>query len=79
MQILEDIQDKLPEEFNLQEMMGKVEDKTPYVIVAFQECERMNTLSREMKRSLKELELGMKVFFILCMYKYSIQFNTITH
>lgn len=60
-QIIEDIADKLPEEFNVPEMMAKVEDKTPYVIVAFQECERMNMLVREMRRSLKELELGLKV------------------
>lgn len=42
-------------------MMGKVEERTPYVIVAFQECQRMNFLTSEMKRSLKELELGLKV------------------
>lgn len=41
-------------------MMGKVEERTPYVIVAFQECQRMNFLTSEMKRSLKELELGLK-------------------
>ena len=26
----------------------------------FQECERMNTLMKEMKRSMKELDLGLK-------------------
>ncbi|ERL83802.1 hypothetical protein D910_01050 [Dendroctonus ponderosae] len=57
---LEEIYDKLPEEFPVQEMMAKVEERTPYIIVAFQECERMNTLTREMKRSLKELDLGLK-------------------
>ena len=41
-------------------MMAKVEERTPYIIVAFQECERMNNLTREMKRSLHELDLGMK-------------------
>lgn len=59
--ILEDITDKLPEEFNITEIMAKIEERTPYIIVAFQECERMNILTREMKRSLKELELGLKV------------------
>jgi dynein heavy chain, axonemal len=44
------------------EIMGKVEERTPYVIVAFQECERMNYLTSEIKRSLKELDLGLKVF-----------------
>ena len=37
-----------------------MEERTPYVIVAFQECERMNSLTSEMKRSLKELDLGLK-------------------
>lgn len=41
-------------------MMAKVEDRTPYIIVAFQECDRMNALTREMKRSLRELDLGLK-------------------
>lgn len=31
-----------------------------YIIVAFQECERMNYLTNEMKRSLRELDLGLK-------------------
>ena len=43
------------------EMISKVEDRTPYIVVAFQECERMNILSREIRRSLKELDLGLKV------------------
>lgn len=62
-QILDEIMEKLPDEFNMTEIMGKVEERTPYVIVAFQECERMNFLTGEMKRSLKELDLGLKVFF----------------
>lgn len=42
-------------------MMSKVEERTPYVIVAFQECERMNVLMNEIRRSLRELQLGLKV------------------
>ncbi|XP_076257481.1 dynein beta chain, ciliary-like [Rhynchophorus ferrugineus] len=57
---LEEIYDKLPEEFAVAEMMAKVEERTPYIIVAFQECERMNNLTKEMKRSLHELDLGLK-------------------
>ena len=34
---------------------------TPYVVVAFQECERMNMLTSEIRRTLKELDLGLKV------------------
>ncbi|KAJ8957969.1 hypothetical protein NQ318_001970 [Aromia moschata] len=59
-QMVDEMVEKLPEEFNMTEIMGKVEERTPYVIVAFQECERMNYLSGEIKRSLKELELGIK-------------------
>lgn len=44
----------------MSEIMGKVEERTPYVIVAFQECERMNFLTTEIKRSLRELDLGLK-------------------
>ncbi|CAH0400414.1 unnamed protein product [Chilo suppressalis] len=58
--ILDDILDRVPEPFNLQELMGKVEELTPYTIVALQECERMNRLMGEIRRSLKELELGLK-------------------
>lgn len=57
---LDDILDRLPEEFHVHEMMARVEDRTPYIIVCFQECERMNMLTNEMKRSLKELDLGLK-------------------
>lgn len=60
-QVLDEILEKLPDEFNVQEMMARVEDRTPYTVVAFQECERMNTLTSEIKRSLKELDLGLKV------------------
>ena len=58
--IVDDILDKIPDQFNMVEIMMKVEERTPYVIVAFQECERMNSLMKEMKRSLRELDLGLK-------------------
>ena len=58
--IVDDILDKIPDQFNMVEIMQKVEERTPYVIVAFQECERMNNLMKEMKRSLRELDLGLK-------------------
>ena len=60
--ILDEIVEKLPDEFNMVEVMGKVppEERTPYVVVAFQECERMNGLTSEIKRTLKELDLGLK-------------------
>ncbi|NWX50021.1 DYH9 protein, partial [Steatornis caripensis] len=58
--LLEEMLEKLMDEFNIAELMAKVEERTPYVVVAFQECERMNILTSEIKCSLKELDLGLK-------------------
>uniref|UniRef100_A0A8B9DZR5 Dynein axonemal heavy chain 9 n=1 Tax=Anser cygnoides TaxID=8845 RepID=A0A8B9DZR5_ANSCY len=58
--LLDEMLEKLIDEFNIAELMTKVEERTPYVVVAFQECERMNILTSEIKRSLKELDLGLK-------------------
>ncbi|XP_025049146.1 dynein heavy chain 17, axonemal-like [Alligator sinensis] len=57
---LDEILERLPEPFNMVEVMAKAAEKTPYVVVAFQECERMNILTTELRRSLKELNLGLK-------------------
>ncbi|XP_063241593.1 dynein beta chain, ciliary-like [Bacillus rossius redtenbacheri] len=59
-QVLDEILEKLPDPFNMPEIMARAEEKTPFVIVAFQECERLNFLTTEMRRSLRELELGLK-------------------
>ena len=64
--ILDEILEKMSDEFNMMELFAKVEEKTPYVLVALQECERMNTLTSEMKRSLKEVDLGLKVHLSAC-------------
>ena len=58
--IIDDIMEKMPDQFNIQELTMKCEERTPYVIVCLQECERMNILTGEMKRTLKELDLGLK-------------------
>lgn len=58
---LEEILEKLPEEFNMVELLGKAEQRTPYQVVVLQECERMNILTQEIRRSLQELSLGLKV------------------
>ena len=34
--IVDDIMDKIPDQFNMVDIMAKVEERTPYVIVAFQ-------------------------------------------
>ena len=47
------------EGFNMIEIEARVVEKTPYIICALQEAERMNTLLVTMKRSLEELMLGL--------------------
>lgn len=63
--MLDEIVEKLPEEFNMMELMAKAEERTPYTVVALQECDRMNSLTNEMKMSLKELDLGLKVIQLI--------------
>jgi dynein heavy chain len=58
--VLDDVVDKLPEQFDMEDIRSRVDDFTPYVMVAIQESERMNVLLAEMKRSLAELDLGLK-------------------
>ncbi|CAL8263715.1 unnamed protein product [Arctogadus glacialis] len=43
------------------ELLARAEERTPYQVVALQECERMNFLTQEMRRTLHELGLGLKV------------------
>ena len=64
----------MPEEFGIREMMAKSEEKTPYTVVAIQECERMNMLTNEIRRTLKELDLGLKVLI-----KLKLNFKIITY
>ncbi|TPX33478.1 hypothetical protein SmJEL517_g03633 [Synchytrium microbalum] len=59
-QVVEDILERLPENFNVAELASRVEERTPYISVALQECDRMATLTSEIRRSLRELELGLK-------------------
>jgi dynein heavy chain len=58
--VLDDLVDRLPEQFDMEDIRGRAEEITPYVMVAIQEAERMNVLLAEMKRSLAELDLGLK-------------------
>ncbi|KAM4735000.1 dynein axonemal heavy chain 11 [Anableps anableps] len=60
MGIIEDILEKLPEEYNVSEMMAKTTERSPYILVCFQECERMNLLLAEIRKSLSELDAGLK-------------------
>ncbi|XP_037664378.1 dynein heavy chain 9, axonemal isoform X4 [Choloepus didactylus] len=58
--LLEEILERMTDEFNIPELMAKVEERPPCIVVVFQECERMNVLTREIRRSLRELDLGLK-------------------
>lgn len=66
--VIEEILEKLPEEYDVAEMAAKTTQRSPYVLVCFQECERMNLLLAEMRRSLSELALGLKV--LAAAYKF---------
>jgi dynein heavy chain, axonemal len=60
--ILDDILERIPEEdFNLPELSERLEDdRSPFQIVFYQECERMNILCGVIRRTLQELDLGLK-------------------
>ena len=60
--IITDFKTRAPAEFSLLDITARIKDpkdKTPYVVVCLQECERMNTLLSEIKRSLEDLRLGL--------------------
>jgi dynein heavy chain len=64
--IMEDLLARLPENFIMVILHDKAKPllqdlvKSPFVVVALQECERMNDLLGEMRRSLIELDRGLK-------------------
>ena len=59
MSILLDFKQRCPPEFNMLIIEEKVKDRTPYIVVCLQECERMNGLLKEIKTSLEDLRLGL--------------------
>ena len=60
-QVLDDIVEKLPDIFDMEDIRNRCDgDFSPYTMVAIQEAERMNVVIVEMKRSLIELDLGLK-------------------
>merc|ERR1711871_1822813 len=58
--ILNEIMEKIPEQFSMLDVEEKIDERTPYTGVFLQECDRMNALLFEMKRSLIELDMGLK-------------------
>ncbi|XP_061653101.1 dynein axonemal heavy chain 11 [Phyllopteryx taeniolatus] len=58
--VLDEVLEMLPEQYNLTDITAKTGERSPYILVCFQECERMNMLISEIGRSLKELDLGLR-------------------
>ncbi|XP_009290539.2 dynein axonemal heavy chain 11 isoform X1 [Danio rerio] len=58
--VVDELLEKLPEEYNVAELMSKTAQRSPYVLVCLQECERMNLLLEHIHTSLKELHLALK-------------------
>jgi dynein heavy chain len=56
---LDEILQNVPDRFNITELYNRVEKHEPYVSICLQECERMNILMTEIKRSLTELDMGL--------------------
>jgi len=73
--------EQLPGDFNMFDIMGKTKDRSPYIVVCFQECERMNVLMKEIKTSLMELDAGLKgqlnVTDAMEMTSFSLNFNLV--
>jgi dynein heavy chain, axonemal len=59
MNIVMDLKNRISPDFNMFDIEAKIKDKNPYVVVAIQECERMNVLLFEIKTSLENLRLGL--------------------
>ena len=62
--VLDDLLSRVPENFVMIELKARAEplleqDSAPYVLVVLQECERMNRLLSEIRRSLIELRKGL--------------------
>ena len=57
-EMLSQFLERLPEPFNMIELNAKVKERSPYVVVCLQECEKMNLLTDTMRKSLVDLDDG---------------------
>mmetsp|Transcript_13770 Transcript_13770/g.31948 ORF Transcript_13770/g.31948 Transcript_13770/m.31948 type:complete len:373 (+) Transcript_13770:1-1119(+) len=55
-----DLLDRAPALFSMIDINSRIAEKTPFLVVLLQECERMNELLGEIRRSLNELKLGLE-------------------
>ncbi|XP_076826869.1 dynein axonemal heavy chain 11 [Brachyhypopomus gauderio] len=58
--VLDDLLEKLPEEYDVAALLAKTGQRGPLVLVCVQECERMNLLLTHIHSSLRELDLVLK-------------------
>ncbi|KAJ1635860.1 flagellar outer dynein arm heavy chain beta [Pavlovales sp. CCMP2436] len=58
--LLDDILERLPEQFSMYEIEERIDERTPYTSVFLQEVDRMSQLIYEMRRSLVELDKGLR-------------------
>ena len=54
-----DLKGRAPAEYSMLDITGKIKEKTPFIVVCLQECERMNILLQEIKKTLEDLRLGL--------------------
>lgn len=59
MNLIVDLKSRSPADYVMLDITSKVKDKTPFIVVCLQECERMNVLLGEIKRTLEDLRLGL--------------------
>lgn len=59
MTMVMDFKGRCPHDFPWLDIVGKIKEKTPFIVVCLQEVERMNLLLGEIKKSLEDLRLGL--------------------
>jgi len=57
--LIEKFLGELPPAYSMLELNTKAKERSPYIVVCLQECERMNTLTGTIKLSLEELNAGL--------------------
>jgi len=59
-EMIDRFMETLPPQFVMLDIYAKAKERSPYVVVCLQECERMNTLTFTMKKSMEDLDNGLK-------------------
>ena len=59
MSMLMDYKQRCPIDLPWLDILARIKDKTPFIVVCLQEVERMNILLGEIRKSLEDLRLGL--------------------